>query len=145
KFGSIDALMKASQERLARSGIGPVAAASTHQFLQSESGRRVIEELRSFGVRMTQRRKAAPAHGAKKLAGKIVVLTGTLERFTRDRAEELLQELGAEVGSHVSQQTDYVIAGKRPGSKLDKARALRVRVLDEREFLNILGQDSQAQ
>jgi DNA ligase (NAD+) len=139
EFGSIEALMKSSEQRLARiSGIGPVAAKSIHQFLHSEIGRKTIEELRSFGVKMKEE-KAAPDKTGTKLAGKTVVVTGTLERFTRDEVEELIQELGGKVSSSVSHKTSYVLAGKEPGSKLEKARELGIEVLSEKEFLKRIG------
>jgi DNA ligase (NAD+) len=140
EFGTIDALMKSSEQRLARiPGVGPVVAASVHQFLHSETGRKTIEELRSFGVKMKEEKASRDKHGTE-LAGKTVVVTGTLERFTREEVEELIRQRGAKVGSSVSHKTSYVLVGKEPGSKLDKARALGIDVLSEAEFLKLIGE-----
>jgi DNA ligase (NAD+) len=137
EFGGIDALLKASAERLASvAGIGPVVAESVHQFFHSASGRKTIGELRGFGLKMTEPRKAK---GATRLAGKTVVVTGTLDRFSREEVEDLIRELGGKPTGSVSKNTDYVVAGVEPGSKLAKARTLGVKVLSEGEFLRLIG------
>jgi len=138
EFGSIDALLEAPEERLAAiPGVGPVVAASVYQFFHSRAGREVIEELRRFGVRMTEERKAARE---TKLDGKTFVVTGTLERFSRAEIEDLIQKLGGRATSSVSKKTAYVIAGSDPGSNVEKARRLGVKVLSEAEFLEMIGQ-----
>jgi len=138
EFGSIDALLEAPEERLAAiPGVGPVVAASVYQFFHSRAGREVIEELRRFGVRMTEERKAARD---TKLDGKTFVVTGTLERFSRAEIEDLIQKLGGRATSSVSKKTAYVIAGSDPGSNVEKARRLGVKVLSEAEFLEMIGQ-----
>jgi DNA ligase (NAD+) len=136
-FPDIDSLINASEDRLAAvPGIGPVVARSVYQFFHSAAGRKTVTELRGFGVKMEVERKVK---GNAKLAGRTLVVTGTLERFSRDEVEELIHELGGKPTSSVSKNTDYVIAGADPGSKLDRARALGVKVLDEREFLRLIG------
>jgi DNA ligase (NAD+) len=140
EFGSIEALMKSSQERLARiGGIGSVVAQSVYQFLSSQTGRKTIEDLRSFGVKITEKRTAVQAEADGKLAGKTVVVTGTLNKFSREEIEELIHQLGGKASSSVSKNTDYLVAGKNPGSKLEKAKALEVPVVSEKEFLKLLG------
>ncbi len=137
-FGSIDALMHASEDRLGRvPGIGPVVARSVYQFLGSKVGRQTIEELRGFGVKMREER--APHTTGAAFAGKRVVVTGALEHFRRDEIEGLIQQLGGQATSSVSPQTDYLVAGADPGSKLDKARELGVPVLDEDQLLRMIG------
>jgi DNA ligase (NAD+) len=140
EFGNIGKLLKASEERLARApGIGPVVARSVHRFFHSEAGRRTIEELRGFGVRMTEQPAARRAKTKGRLAGKTVVVTGTLEHFTRDEVEGLIRRLGGTAASGVSRTTDFVVAGTEPGSKLNRARELGITVLSEGEFLRRIG------
>jgi DNA ligase (NAD+) len=139
-FGSIDKLQKASQEHLARvQGLGSVVAESVYQFFHSEAGRKTVEQLRSFGVRMTEEPAARRARAKGKLAGKTVVVTGTLEHFTRDEVEDLINRLGGHAASSVSRKTDYVVAGTDPGGKLDRARELGITVLNEEQFLRRIG------
>ncbi len=141
EFGSIDQLLNAPEERLARiPGLGPVVARSVHQFFQSEAGQKTVLELGSLGLKMTEDHRAAPAKARGKLAGKTVVVTGTLEQFTRDEVENLIHRLGGRAASSVSPRTDYVVAGEAPGSKLEKARQLGVKVLSETDLLRLIGQ-----
>lgn len=134
EFGSIDALMAASEERLAQvEGIGPRRAASIHNFFHSPAGEKTIEELRDLGVEMTEEKRAVPA-GDTGIAGKKFVVTGTLQKFGRDEIEALIKSLGGKASGSVSKKTDFVVAGEKAGSKLDKAKALGVRVLTEEEF-----------
>jgi DNA ligase (NAD+) len=136
-FGSLEAILKASEEQLARTpGLGPVAAGSVYQFLHSKAGRATIEALKRLGIKLSEWQ---PTMKAKKLVGKTVVATGTLHEFTREEVEDLIHQLGGKATSSVSQKTDYVIAGTHPGSKLERARRLGVKVLDENEFLHLIG------
>jgi DNA ligase (NAD+) len=140
EFGGIDKLLKAPEKRRARiPGLGPVVARSVYQFFHSEAGRKTVEELRGFGVKMTEEPAAKRAGAKGKLAGRTLVVTGTLEGFTRDEVEDLIHRLGGKAASSVSRKTDYVIAGAEPGNKLDKARQLDVKVLSEKEFLRWIG------
>ena len=129
-FGSIDAIMDAGVEQLLEvNDVGPVVAESIHTFFQQPHNREVVEQLRACGVTWAE---GAPAERAPKpLAGKTIVLTGTLPTLSRDEAKDLLEAAGAKVAGSVSKKTDYVIAGAEAGSKLDKARELGVAVLDE--------------
>jgi DNA ligase (NAD+) len=140
EFGSIDKLLKASEERLARiPGLGPVVAQSVSQFFHSEAGQQTIGELRDIGVKLTEEPVAKRAKAKGELAGKTVVVTGTLEHFTRDEVEDLIHRLGGKAASSVSRKTDYVVAGAEPGSKLERARRLGIKILCEKTFLRLAG------
>jgi len=128
-FGSIDALEAATAEELqASEGIGPEVAASVTLFFAQPANREMIERLRAAGVAMTAPKRERIA-GA--LAGKTLVLTGTLPSLTRDEASALIVAAGGKVSSAVSSKTDYLVAGEAAGSKLAKAESLGVPVLDE--------------
>ena len=136
-FGALEALMVADEERLRQvPDIGPVVAAAVRAFFQEPHNRDIIARLRAAGVRWPET-AARPAND-RRLAGKTVVLTGTLESLSRDRATASLRALGAKVAGSVSKKTDYVVAGRDAGSKLDKARELGVTVLDEAGLLALL-------
>ena len=138
-FHSIDDLLAASQEKIAKiKGFGPNRAESVHDFLHGADGRKLIEELRALDVKLTEDVKAAPAGGSL-LAGKTFVVTGTLKNYGRDDAEELIKSLGGKTSGSVSGKTDFVLAGESAGSKLDKAKALGVKVLTEEEFEKMIG------
>ncbi len=136
-FGALESLMAADEERLRQvSDIGPVVGAAVRAFFQEPHNRDIIARLRAAGVRWPET-AARPAND-RRLAGKTVVLTGTLESLSRDRATASLRALGAKVAGSVSKKTDYVVAGRDAGSKLDKARELGVTVLDEAGLLALL-------
>ena len=129
-YGSIDALAAASEADLITSdGIGAIIAASVVLFFQQEPNRAVIERLRAAGVDLTAPIRARAPAGP--LAGKTIVLTGTLPNLSRDEASELIVAAGGKVTSAVSKKTDYVVAGEEAGSKLVKAESLGIPVLDE--------------
>ncbi len=129
-FGQLDAIMDAGVEQLLEvPDVGPVVAESIHTFFQQPHNREVVEQLRACGVSWEEGAPAARA--PKPLAGRTIVLTGTLPTLSRDEARDLLEAAGAKVAGSVSKKTDYVIAGAEAGSKLDKARELGVAVLDE--------------
>ena len=134
-FGDLEPLMRATEEELLQvMDIGPVVARSIRQFFEEPHNRQVIEELARSGVRW---QKAAPA---PKAAGavKSFVLTGTLSRMTREEARAAIEAKGHKVAGSVSKKTDYVVAGEDAGAKLDRARALGVPVLQEKDFLEML-------
>jgi DNA ligase (NAD+) len=138
EFGNIGKLMEASEERLSQiRGLGPVVSHSVYEFFQSTTGRKTVQELQDFGVQMTEERQRRPATG--KLAGKTLVVTGTLSHFSREEIENLVEELGGKAASSVSSRTNYVVVGKEPGSKLTKARQLGIEILDEVAFLRLIG------
>jgi DNA ligase (NAD+) len=135
-FGSLEAIMSADREMLREApNVGPSMAEDIYAFFHQKHNREVIEELLRAGVRPTarHRRKVSP------ISGKVFVLTGGLASMTRDEAKNRLTALGAKVSESVSRNTDYVVVGTDPGSKADKARALGVRMMDEKEFLGLVG------
>ncbi|MBV9121913.1 MAG: NAD-dependent DNA ligase LigA [Planctomycetes bacterium] len=136
EFTTIDSLLEASVERLNQvAGIGPVVADSVYQFFHGEAGRQTVEELRALGVKLEEDRASRPRQGKDALLqGKTLVVTGTLSHFDREEIEGLIKKLGGKAAGSVSKKTDYVIAGTKAGSKLDKARELGVPVLTEEEF-----------
>lgn len=140
-FGLFDAIMDASMEQLlAVPDVGPVVAQSIRTFFEQPHNREVVEQLRQCGVHWPE---APPAERPpQRLAGMTVVLTGTLPTLSRDAAKEMLEAAGAKVAGSVSKKTHYVIAGAEAGSKLAKAEALGVPVLDEEGMLLLLGAPS---
>ena len=129
-FGKLDAIVDASVEQLLEvPDVGPVVAESIHTFFKQPHNLEVVEQLRACGLTWEEGEPATRA--PKPLAGKTVVLTGTLPTLSRDEAKDLLEAKGAKVAGSVSKKTDYVIAGAEAGSKLEKAKELGVAVLDE--------------
>jgi len=137
QFGSIDDIMDAERETLEQiHGIGPTMAEDIYEFFHEKHNRKVIKELLDADIRWP---KPARVKKSTALTGKTFVITGGLSTMTRDEAKRRLQELGAKIAGSVSKKTDYVIVGDEPGSKADKARELEVTMLDEKEFLKLLG------
>ena len=144
EFGSMDALVAADVETLsAIDEIGPIIAQSVFDYLHSDYGRDVVEQLREVGVEMETPTAAEGAEETEQtLAGKTLVVTGTLVRYKRDEIKELIAAHGGRAASSVSKNTDYVVAGENAGSKLAKAEELGVTVLTEAQFEDlILGND----
>ncbi len=141
-YKNIMTLMKATQEDLQKiPDVGPVVARSLHAFLHSDRGVEVIDRLREAGVDLTS--QIFEKHDAAKdsvFAGRRVVLTGTLKNYDRQALTDTLRALGAKVTGSVSKKTDMLIAGDKPGSKLDKARGLGVAVWDEKKLQAALGE-----
>src|SRR5262249_44390018 len=133
------AIQDASLEVLSEvNEIGPIIAKSIHDFLHSTYGRQIINDLDSSGVNMTApKRPKATAEGP--LVGKIIVVTGTLEKYSPEEIEKLIEERGGRAASSVSKKTDYLLAGAEAGSKLDKAQKLGVKVIGEAEFDKLVG------
>jgi DNA ligase (NAD+) len=135
-FGSLDAIMKASAEELEEvNEVGPRIAESIVEFFADEHNRKLVSDLRKAGLTFTGQKKEK----GTKLAGKTFVLTGTLERHTRDEAKKMIEDAGGRVSGSVSKKTDYVVAGSDAGSKLDKARELGVSVIGEEELEGLVG------
>ncbi len=131
-FGSLDRVMAASVEQLLEvNDVGPVVAQSLRTFFDQPHNREVVEQLRAAGIRWDEHDGAAADASALPLAGKTLVLTGTLPTLSRDEAKALIEAAGAKVAGSVSKKTSYVVAGDEAGSKLEKARELGVPVLDE--------------
>jgi DNA ligase (NAD+) len=128
-FRSIDALLDATPERIEETpGVGPKMAKIIHDQLADPQMRKLIEDLRSLGLRFEEE---GPPPSEGPLAGKTLVLTGSLPTLTREEATQRILAAGGRVTGSVSKKTDYVVAGESPGSKLEKAQKLDVRVLDE--------------
>ncbi len=144
-YRSIDRMSEASQEELEtfqvngrESGIGPEIARSLSTFLGSDTGRVVVEELRAAGLTLEMPVEEASGAASTSLAGKTLVVTGTLVRFSRQEIEELIVQHGGKAASSVSKSTDYLVAGEKAGSKLAKAEELGVPVISEEEFLALI-------
>ncbi len=137
RFRTIDALLAATPEEVAETpGIGEKMSASIVEQLHEERMLALIADLRQVGLRFAE---AGPAPTGGALAGKTVVLTGTLPTLTREQATERIQAAGGRVTGSVSKKTDYLVAGEAAGSKLEKAKRLLVPVLDEDGLLELLG------
>jgi DNA ligase (NAD+) len=136
-FGSLSALMAAEEAELAEiDQIGPTMAKSIYEYFQDPENRSVIEKLLAAGVKperpKTQR--------SDKLAGKTIVVTGTLENFSRQQAEQAIRQAGGKPSSSVSKKTDFVLAGENPGSKLQKARKFGIEIIGEKQFMKMIEQ-----
>jgi len=132
RYGSLDALQGATVEELEKTEeIGPEIARSVTRFFEEDTNQQVLKRLERAGVKvkeMSKQKKALP------LEGKTFVFTGKLEDYTRDEARRLVEELGGHPASSVSGETDYVVAGQDPGSKLEKAKRRKVLILNEKQF-----------
>ncbi len=129
-FGDLEPLRRANAEELQTvPDVGPVVAAHVEAFFKQHHNIEVIDSLLKSGIHWPKEKKIS--RGEAVLSGKTFVLTGTLSEMTRDEAKKLIQELGGKVTGSVSSKTDYLVCGTDPGSKLDKAKALGVQVLDE--------------
>ncbi len=136
RFGSIEKLMRADKESLrAVRDVGEVAAESIVRWFHNTSNRKLIADLMDSGVKIGREKKGVKSAN---LRGKTFVFTGELKSMTRDEAKERIRDLGGEVSESVSSKTTYVVTGENPGSKLDKARKVGVKILNESEFLTLL-------
>jgi DNA ligase (NAD+) len=140
-FKSMDALMGASEERLSQiNGVGPVMAKDIQAFFQTEHAAKMVQALKEAGVKMTEDPRPAPAGvNGVDLRDQTFVVTGTLQRYKRDEIEGLIKALGGKTAGSVSKKTSYVVAGEEAGSKLEKARELGIKVLNEEEFEQLIG------
>ncbi len=135
EYPSLDELKNATLDQLSQiEGIGDIIAKSIYDYFHDENNLKLLEELKNLGINPIS--KAKPK--SDKLAGKIFVLTGTLEHMTRDEASDLIKSHGGKTSSSVSKKTDYVLAGANAGSKLDKAQNLGVIILTEDDFLEMI-------
>jgi DNA ligase (NAD+) len=134
-FGSMDAFMNAGFDDLQQvTEVGPRVAEAITEFFSEPRNRELVERLRKAGLRFEGEKKQR----GTTLAGKTFVLTGTLPNLSRDEAKKMIEDAGGKVSGSVSKKTDYVVAGSDPGSKLDKARELKVSVIDEDGLTRLL-------
>jgi DNA ligase (NAD+) len=139
-FLDMEALMKASKEELTQvEDIGPVVAESIVFFFEQPENHELIAKLRESGLAPSVKKEGKKA--GRPLQGMTFVLTGTLESMDREEASGIIENLGGQVSSSVSSKTSYLIVGEEPGSKLDKARRLGVKTLNEKEFLKLIKKD----
>lgn len=137
-FGTLSRVMAATQEELLQvREIGPEISASLASFFSEARNRGVIERLVERGLTVAPP-PAETGPGGRALAGKTFVFTGGLAGYSRDRAKELVERQGGQVSSSVSKKTAYVVAGADPGSKLDQAQKLGVKILTEAEFTDLV-------
>ena len=138
-FGSMDKIAAASAEELMEvTEIGPKIAEGVQEFFSVAANRKLVERLESVGVNMKEER-AAPK--GTKFAGMTFVFTGTLKKRSREEAEALVASQGGKAGGSVSKKTSYVVVGEDPGSKFDKAKTLKVPILDEEQFNELISSD----
>lgn len=136
-FGTLDKLRSSPEDMLAAiDGIGPIVAKSIRNWFDNAENKKELELLLK---QITVEEAKRQSNKATKLAGKIFVLTGTLSSLSRDEAKDMIRAAGGKASSSVSKKTDYVVAGAEAGSKLDEARELGVKVIDEGEFLEMVG------
>ena len=136
EFPNIESIQKASIEDLSKiEGIGDKIANSVYEFFKDNENLKMIEEFNQLGFSFEN----TSLNKTTELEGKIFVLTGTLASMTRDEAADRIKQKGGKTSSSVSKKTSYVVAGENPGSKLDKAQNLGVIILNEEEFLNLIG------
>jgi DNA ligase (NAD+) len=145
RFGIVDEILTKTEEELAAvDDIGPIIAAAVFSFFGSDVGRKTIEELRELGLNMGEPVPEIDESVEKKLDGKTLVVTGSLQRFTRTEIKELIQQNGGRASSSVSKKTDFLVAGETAGSKLTKAQELGVTVISEDELFDMLNSDTEA-
>ena len=136
KYKTIDKLMNASYDELSYiEDIGPVMANSIREFFLQDQTIDLIKRLKEAGVNTKSLEEEIED---KKLEGKTFVLTGTLEKYTRTEASDIIEKLGGKTSSSVSKKTDYVLAGEDAGSKLSKAQSLGITILSEQDFENLI-------
>ncbi len=134
-FGNMEDLMKASVERLQEiQDVGPSVSASIREFFEEPTNQELVKRLERYGLTFQGVKKVR----GTSLAGKTFVLTGTLPNYSRDAAKKMIEDAGGKVSGSVSKKTDYVVAGEDAGSKLDKARELGVKVIDEKAMESLV-------
>jgi DNA ligase (NAD+) len=142
EFGSIDRIAEAGEEELAAAdGVGPTIAVAVREWFTADWRREIVARWKAAGVRLAEATgEAAP----RPLAGVTVVVTGSLDRWSRDEATEAIQRLGGKASGSVSKKTGFVVVGDSPGSKYDKAVQLKVPILDEEGFRRLLDEGPEA-
>ncbi|MCX5633863.1 MAG: NAD-dependent DNA ligase LigA [Phycisphaerae bacterium] len=135
-FGSIDEIRKATAEELSHiDQIGPVLAKSIYEYFRDSNNLKIVDKLIAAGLNP----QYTKSQQSDKLAGKTFVVTGTLANFSRSQIEQTIKENGGKLSSSVSKKTAYVLAGAEPGSKLDKAQQLGVKIINEEQFMKLIG------
>jgi DNA ligase (NAD+) len=135
-FGSINKMENASLGELQKiTDIGPQVSKNIYDWFREKRNSEFLEKLRKVGVKIISEKRKAPN---RKFEGKIFVLTGSLETVTRTQAKEKIRLFGGEISESVSERTDYLVAGKEPGTKLEKAKKLGITIIGEREFLEMI-------
>ena len=119
-------------------GFGPERARYIREYFDSDAGKKTVKELKELGLKTTQDKKAAPAGGLP-LAGKTVVVTGSLVNYDRVTIEQAIKDAGGKATGSVSKKTDFLLLGADPGSKYDKAKELGVKIINEDEFRKMIG------
>ena len=144
QFGQLDTIIEQTEETLAAvDEIGPIIAASVVAFFKSEAGSKLVKELRGFGLNFgSPTDRSTQPEGPQVLDGKTVVVTGSIEGYSRDQLKDLVRQHGGKPGSSVSKKTHLVVAGEKAGSKLTKANELGIDVLSAAEFFKLLSSDS---
>jgi DNA ligase (NAD+) len=146
-FGSVDDLIEAATLKDEAASVtkleeveevGPRIAESIREFFEEPRNRKLVEDLRKAGLTFKGKKKER----GTRLAGQTFVLTGTLARYSREEAKKMIEDAGGRVSGSVSKKTEYVVAGADPGSKIDKARELGVKVIGEKEMEALLGKQS---
>jgi len=136
EFGSLNELKKVQKQQLeVIDQIGPVIAESIYEYFHNKDNLKVLDALLTAGLQSQQPTR----QGTDKLAGKTIVVTGTLKNFTRQQIEQTIKDNGGKTSSSVSRKTDFVLAGEKPGSKLGKAEPLGVEVINEDNFIRMIG------
>jgi DNA ligase (NAD+) len=131
-----------SQEQLANvNEIGEVIAASVHEFFHSDAGADIIAQLKAIGIDPKMKVVKPEEAASLPLAGKTFVVTGSLQKFDRKQIEDLIVQLGGKASGSVSKKTSFLVAGEAAGSKLDKAKELKVEILSEDDFLKIIDKE----
>jgi len=134
-FSSLEKLEKASSEEFQKLiNIGPIVAKSIYVWFQKKENLEFLDKLRKVGVEIIEEKKSA----FQPLKGRTFVLTGTLETMSREKAKERIRILGGEVSESISKKTSFLVVGKEPGSKYERAKKLGVRIINEKEFLEML-------
>jgi DNA ligase (NAD+) len=140
-FGSLKALMDADIQSLESiDQIGPTIGKSIYEYFRNPKNRATIDKLLAAGVNpeLPEKVQSLGRSASKGLSGKTIVVTGILESFTRQQVEQAIRQAGGKPSSNVSKKTNFVLAGTEPGSKLDKARKLGIKIIDEKEFLKMI-------
>jgi DNA ligase (NAD+) len=141
EYASLDELLAATEEQLAHiKGFGSVRAESVYNFFHSDTGQKLVADLKALGLKLTEERKAVPAGTPQPLAGKTIVVTGTLRNYDRMGIETKIKQLGGKPSGSVSKKVDFILAGEKPGpDKIAKAKELGVKVISEDEFEQLIG------